>query len=521
VIKVSVVVPVYNPGRYLHRCAESVLDQTLPVDEREVVFVDDGSTDGSPSYLDGLAADHPHVRVIHQENSGWPGGPRNVGLAAARGVYVFFCDADDWLAPDALADLYAFAAANSSDVVLPKMAGVRRPVPHHVFTKTVGATSLADGPLMESLTAHKLFRRAFLEEHGIRFPEGRRRLEDHHFVVTAYLLAKVVSIYAEHTCYTHVRREDEGNLTSGAVDWEGYFTNLAEAVGVVEHHTEPGPFRDRVLRRWLQTEMVARLSGQRYLDLAPDEATQLFRAASRVAAQHFGPGVVELLAPVLRPVARALRSGDEERVRRQAESVAAWRTRAELLQAAWDGPVLRLSGGLAQHENRRGAEAADPPEVRFLALFDAGVDPEVVALGRRTLALTLTEPSRGEQWRVPARLHGGGLQGTFTADVDLRTAAAGAPLGLGTWELSAHFTVLGLGSRVRVRVVKERMSSLRGARSSLPETEARVLQTDRAVSLHVARRENAPVRWVRRVHGAVRWRTRRVLRRVRAVGLGR
>src|SRR4051812_3421389 len=210
-VKVSVVVPVYNPGRYLHRCAESLLGQTLPADEYEVLFVDDGSTDDSPRYLDHLAAQHPQVRVIHQENSGWPGKPRNVGLAAATGTYVFFCDADDWLAPDALADLYQFAVSHSSDVVLPKMAGARRTVPHHVFTRTVGSTSLADGPLMESLTPHKLFRRSFLGDHGILFPEGRRRLEDHYFVVTAYLLADVVSIYADHTCYTHIRREDEGN----------------------------------------------------------------------------------------------------------------------------------------------------------------------------------------------------------------------------------------------------------------------------------------------------------------------
>lgn len=521
-INVSVVVPAYNPGHYLHRCAESLVGQTMPAEDVEVIFVDDGSTDATPAYLDALARDHPQVRVIHQANSGWPGQPRNVGIAAARGTYVFFCDADDWLAPDALADLYAFAVANSSDVVLPKMAGVRRTVPHHVFTRTVGSTSLADGPVMESLTPHKLFRRAFLEQHHIRFPEGRRRLEDHHFVVTAYLLADVISIYADHTCYTHIRRADEGNLTSGRVDWDGYFANLAEVVDVVERLTEPGPLRDRVFRRWLQTEMVARLSGRRYLDLAPEEASQLFRAASGVAAAHFGPGVVDLLAPVLRPVANALREGDEDRVRRQAEALARWKSRAELLQAAWAGPVLRLSGSVSQHEDRRGTASDDPPDVRFLALFGGARDPEVLALGRRRLTLSLVERARGEQWRIPATLHGSGLHQTFTADVDLRKAAGGAPLPPGSWELSAHFTVLGLGSRVGVRVVAERAGSLGSTRASLPELEARLLHIDRAVSLDVVPRGGGPARWLSRVPVALRWRARRTVRRVRAAaGMGR
>ena len=112
--------------------------------------------------------------------------------------------------------------------------------------------------------------------------------------------------------------------------------------------------------------MVGRLSGRRYLALAPDGGVAVCSdAASRVAARHFGPGVVDLLAPVLRPVADALRQGDETAVRRQAEAVAAWTTRAELLQASWAGSVLRLSGMVEQVENG-GANPDAPPEVRFL-----------------------------------------------------------------------------------------------------------------------------------------------------------
>ena len=95
--KVTVVVPVYNPGarhRRLHPLAARPVARRA--DEYEVIFVDDGSTDATPARLDALAAEHAHVRVEHIPNSGWPGRPRNVGIELARGEYVFFVDNDDW-----------------------------------------------------------------------------------------------------------------------------------------------------------------------------------------------------------------------------------------------------------------------------------------------------------------------------------------------------------------------------------------------------------------------------------------
>ena len=103
------------------------------------------------------------------------------------------------------------------------------------------ACSLDDSVIMDSLTPHKLFRRAFLDEHRIRFPEGKRRLEDHLFVSTAYLLATTISIYADYTCYFHIRREDSSNAGFRRIDWPEYFDNLAESLDGVVARTEPGP----------------------------------------------------------------------------------------------------------------------------------------------------------------------------------------------------------------------------------------------------------------------------------------
>ncbi|WP_233512784.1 glycosyltransferase family 2 protein [Micromonospora deserti] len=96
--KVSVVVPAYNCGPHIEKLVASLLRQSLPPAEFEVIFIDDGSTDGTPARLDELAAAHPHVHVVHTDNSGWPSRPRNLGVERAHGEYVFFADDDKvWL----------------------------------------------------------------------------------------------------------------------------------------------------------------------------------------------------------------------------------------------------------------------------------------------------------------------------------------------------------------------------------------------------------------------------------------
>ena len=144
-LKVSVVVPVYDPGEYFGPCIDSLITQSLPPDEFEIICVDDGSTDDTPARLDELAATHRNIHVIHQPNSGWPGQPRNVGIDAARGEYVFFCDHDDWLGAEALERLYEFATSCDSDIVLPKMAGLQRRIPRVVFTETIRECVFAFG----------------------------------------------------------------------------------------------------------------------------------------------------------------------------------------------------------------------------------------------------------------------------------------------------------------------------------------------------------------------------------------
>ena len=96
----SVIVPIYQVEAYLERCVGSILRQTYG--DFEVLLVDDGSPDRCPAICDAFAARDHRVRVIHKPNGGLVSA-RNAGLAAARGDYICYVDADDWVKPELLA----------------------------------------------------------------------------------------------------------------------------------------------------------------------------------------------------------------------------------------------------------------------------------------------------------------------------------------------------------------------------------------------------------------------------------
>ncbi len=111
--KVSVIVPVYNVEKFLARCLDSILDQSLH--DIEVVCVDDGSPDGSIDILRRYEARDSRVRVIRQPNRGL-GGARNTGIEAASGEYVGFVDSDDLIDRDFYEKLYAAASRTGADI---------------------------------------------------------------------------------------------------------------------------------------------------------------------------------------------------------------------------------------------------------------------------------------------------------------------------------------------------------------------------------------------------------------------
>lgn len=111
---VSIIVPIYNCEKYLHKCIDSLLAQTLP--NIEIILIDDGSTDNSGNICENYANNHKNIKVFHQQNSG-PAKARNIGLENANGEYIGFVDSDDYISPDMYETLYNLAIKNNIDVV--------------------------------------------------------------------------------------------------------------------------------------------------------------------------------------------------------------------------------------------------------------------------------------------------------------------------------------------------------------------------------------------------------------------
>ena len=114
-VKVSIILPVYNVEKYLNECLDSIVNQTFK--DMEIICINDGSTDHSLAILNSYASRDERIKIISQENAGL-GAARNVGLKAAEGDYIFFIDSDDFLYLDAIEELYENAVVNDSDVVL-------------------------------------------------------------------------------------------------------------------------------------------------------------------------------------------------------------------------------------------------------------------------------------------------------------------------------------------------------------------------------------------------------------------
>ncbi|MET9394546.1 glycosyltransferase family 2 protein [Streptomyces sp. NPDC006624] len=474
--RVSVIIPAYNSMPELTKCVTSAMEQTLGLDQLEIIAVDDGSTDGTGAELDRLARTCPSLRVVHQANSQGAGGPRNTGLDLARGDYVFFLDSDDYLGPDALRRMVAMADENRTDVVLGKMVSVGgRAVPTAVFSHNQPRTDIFSSHAYRTLGCWKLFRRSLIERLGLRFPPYRN-CEDKPFTAAAFLNADGISVVADYDCYYSRDRRNGNNLTRTAAGLDHRMDGTRLCFETVARHLEPGPRRDRIMRRHVEWELCGPLRA-----LLPRESEQRAREHfypqfRQWALDHATDGVFQLLAPPDRLIVHLLRADrydDLMTVARNAKEDAArghlvdkgrvyWLhpffrdparavpdacfdvtdrlpVRHDLTAAAWtgDGGVLRLTGHahietLGAMEPGSGlvlrARGSAHPDVRVPVTVDATARP--------------SGPGTGTGSDETAR---------FTADIDLGRADAGTPLAEGVWNLFLDARAQGVGRTVRLR----------------------------------------------------------------------
>ena len=101
--KISIIVPVYNAEKYLHRCIDSILTQTFG--DFELLLIDDGSTDKSGRICDDYVSKDHRIRIFHKQNGG-VASARELGIIQAVGKYSIHVDADDWIESNMLEEMY-------------------------------------------------------------------------------------------------------------------------------------------------------------------------------------------------------------------------------------------------------------------------------------------------------------------------------------------------------------------------------------------------------------------------------
>ncbi|WP_166429957.1 glycosyltransferase family 2 protein [Nesterenkonia sphaerica] len=193
----------YHSASTITRCLQSVVDQSLDASRTEVVVVDDGSTDQTLSLVRGFRRSVPWARftVLSQRNTGNASTGRNRILDSARGKYVFFLDADDYLGPQALEAMIRSARRHSSEVVIGRYVGVERSAPNVLGAEHFPARQEYHTGWLNSLHVQKLFRADFLRGLGYRFNPQLNYANDHPMMLQAFLHAQRVSLVNSVDCY--------------------------------------------------------------------------------------------------------------------------------------------------------------------------------------------------------------------------------------------------------------------------------------------------------------------------------
>ena len=223
-IKVSVIIPVYNAGNYLRQCLDSVLGQSLK--ELEVICVDDGSTDSSREIIMEYANRDERVKSLSQSNSG-PGAARNLGLSVANGENVIFLDADDWFEGDFLEKTCACIERTEADICICKaerfdsQTGKTLPSEWMLKTEYIPGEAFAPSDICEYLFQFtygqvwdKLYRKSFLEDTGLKFPEFRNS-EDTAFAFMSLLSSERIAVIPE--VFVHYRVNNNGSVSNSII----------------------------------------------------------------------------------------------------------------------------------------------------------------------------------------------------------------------------------------------------------------------------------------------------------------
>lgn len=206
-IKLSIIIPVYNVEKYIERCLHSCIKQDLPQDEYEVIVVNDGSPDRSPMIAEQIAKEYSNIKIIHRENGGLSAA-RNTGVSVALGEYVWFVDSDDWIEENCLKRLTDTLYNDNLDALV--INGVRvingehRKNPPRAFTdRILTGTEFLKETVVNCAAVITVYKREILLNNNLHFMEGIYH-EDAEFTPRAYYFINRIGIKNYHLYYNYL-----------------------------------------------------------------------------------------------------------------------------------------------------------------------------------------------------------------------------------------------------------------------------------------------------------------------------
>jgi glycosyltransferase involved in cell wall biosynthesis len=204
--KISVIIPVYNIDKYLKRCLENALNQTLK--QIEIICIDDGSTDDSSKILTEYLQNHKNFIVKTFTQNQGVSAARNAGLSLAQGEYLAFVDGDDEVDLNFYEKLYQKAKETDADIVKGQVMEIEYGGKRNIVKQL---QEIADNKfLFLTHWGSAIYKRALIAENNITFPHGYSLGEDLLFLNKAVFAAKNLQLVCD-VYYNYYRREDSGD----------------------------------------------------------------------------------------------------------------------------------------------------------------------------------------------------------------------------------------------------------------------------------------------------------------------
>ena len=210
-VKISVIIPVYNVEKYIAFCLESVLNQSFT--EYEVILVDDGSTDRSWEICQKYANKDSRVTVLRQKNAG-VSAARNVGIQKAKGKYVTFIDSDDWIEPEYLTTMISCMQPKgfvAEHLVINETRSMQSSMIEE-FTSAEAQISVFSCDGIGGFAVARMFDLSIIMKYGIRYSEDIAICEDLLFSIMYLSVVEGSIVFMNQAEYHYRTRNDSAVL---------------------------------------------------------------------------------------------------------------------------------------------------------------------------------------------------------------------------------------------------------------------------------------------------------------------